>query len=233
MVLTEMPEVHDTLNPKLWDGDKLKSDVREAALEVADTFMKDLEIQFTPVDILLLGSNASYNYTDHSDLDLHLVANYDLMDASPEIVQAMYNSARAQFNKNYDITIKGIGVELYVEDVHTSTISNGIYSVMHDEWIKYPLKIEVPDVDLEPELSDTYDMVNEAIAEYNLDAIDDTINELYRMRKNSIAVDGEYGKGNLIFKEIRNAGLLDELKVARLELLSSELSLESLKCPIN
>ena len=47
------------------------------------------------------------------------------------------------------------------------------------------------------------------------------------MRKNSIAVDGEYGKGNLIFKEIRNDGLLTQIKDKVKELTSRELSLEN------
>ena len=40
-------------------------------------------------------------------------------------------------------------------------------------------------------------------------------------------VDGEFGKGNLIFKAIRNDGLLDELKEKRNEIKSKELSLEN------
>ena len=38
-------------------------------------------------------------------------------------------------------------------------------------------------------------------------------------------VDGEFGKGNIIFKTIRNDGLLDALKERRVELASKELSI--------
>ena len=40
--------------------------------------------------------------------------------------------------------------------------------------------------------------------------------------------DGEYAHGNLVFKEIRNLSLLQQLKDRLLELTSKELSLESL-----
>lgn len=48
------------------------------------------------------------------------------------------------------------------------------------------------------------------------------------IRKNSIAIDGEYGKGNQLFKSIRDLGLLDELKNRTNEVLSQDLSMESL-----
>ena len=40
----------------------------------------------------------------------------------------------------------------------------------------------------------------------SVDKIDDFIEDVYDLRKNSIAKDGEYGLGNLVFKEFRNLG---------------------------
>ena len=40
-------------------------------------------------------------------------------------------------------------------------------------------------------------------------------------------MDGEYGKGNLIFKELRNQGVLQALKDKKVELETKEMSLES------
>ena len=56
--------------------------------------------------------------------------------------------------------------------------------------------------------------------------IADFIESLYDLRRKSIAEEGEYGIGNLVFKEFRNRGYLDVLKTLRDELKSSELSLE-------
>ena len=55
------------------------------------------------------------------------------------------------------------------------------------------------------------------------------IDMLYLIRKNSIAADGEYGKGNQLFKEIRSVGLLKKLKDAYSDAVSKELSLEKMK----
>lgn len=48
------------------------------------------------------------------------------------------------------------------------------------------------------------------------------------MRKNSIAVDGEFGEGNLLFKELRNLGYKSKLKDKYRELTANDLTLESL-----
>jgi hypothetical protein len=48
------------------------------------------------------------------------------------------------------------------------------------------------------------------------------------IRHNGLAIDGEYGKGNQLFKELRSAGLLDKLKNSLNDLLSNRLSLEEL-----
>ena len=61
------------------------------------------------------------------------------------------------------------------------------------------------------------------------DDIFDFITELYNLRKESIANEGEYGLGNLVFKEFRNLGYLDNLKKLRRDEKSKELSLESIK----
>ena len=45
------------------------------------------------------------------------------------------------------------------------------------------------------------------------------------MRTKSLIKDGEFGEGNLIFKEIRRLNILDDLRDLRVELESKELSL--------
>ena len=58
--------------------------------------------------------------------------------------------------------------------------------------------------------------------------INDFIEDIYDLRKESMEKEGEYGLGNLVFKEMRNLGYLDHLKELKNELKSEELSLENL-----
>lgn len=62
-----------------------------------------------------------------------------------------------------------------------------------------------------------------------LQEIDNLINDIYKLRQQSIQQDGEFGIGNLVFKEFRNMGYLDSLKELKRKLQSKEMSLESLK----
>jgi len=61
------------------------------------------------------------------------------------------------------------------------------------------------------------------------DAIAKFIEDIYDLRKQSIATEGEYGLGNLVFKEFRNLGYLDNLKELRKQEKGKELSLEQLE----
>ena len=61
-----------------------------------------------------------------------------------------------------------------------------------------------------------------------LEKIDDMIEDIYDLRKQGMARDGEMDILNLIFKEFRNLGYLDNLKELRKKEISKELSLEQL-----
>lgn len=231
-IITEALEVHETLNPKIWDtNDNLLPDVRDKILEIVEEFKNTIksmtEIELNPIDIYLLGSNASYNYTDHSDMDVHIVVNLEMIDDNVGLVQTVMNFSRSDFNSSYDLSIHGIEVELYVEDVNASTMSNGIYSVLHNEWIKKPQPIEVPEVDIEADIDEWKTRINDALDKKDTQLINDTIDALYLLRKNGLLAEGEYGKSNQIFKEIRSLSLLQDLKDTYMDLRSQELSLEN------
>lgn len=215
------------LNPKIWEDKKLRKDVRETIIDIVSEFMDNLIIPVEILDVRVVGSNASYNYTEHSDLDVHIISNLELVGSPTEIVQALYNSERSNFNRTHNIKIKGIEVELYVEDVNSAVTSNGIYSVIDDVWIKEPQIIKERSVKIDKnELQDLVDSVQSVLADGDSGDIKDCIDMLYLMRKDSIAIDGEYGVGNLLFKEIRNRGLLNDLKDKYNEMISDELTLE-------
>lgn len=230
MLLTEKFEVHDTLNPKLWDNNKLNNDVKIKIIEIVDQFASTCDVPLHIVDVHLVGSQASYNYTNNSDLDVHIISNFELVDCSKEVLQVAYNSVKAKFNSDYDITIKGIDVEIYVEDVNSSVMSNGIYSLYRDTWIKFPKKLtDVPQVDISQELSAWTSRITQAISSKNSETIEKIIDDLYLVRKHALESEGEYSAMNQLFKEVRNIGLLDKLKDSYKQFRSKELSLESLQ----
>lgn len=220
-------QINDTLNPKLWDGNKLKSDVREKLLDIVDEFKDYVDLDIKILDAHIVGSNASYNYTDHSDLDLHVVVNFETLDASEEVVNALFNSEKKSFNDDYDLEMSGVNVEIYVEDVKAATVSNGIYSLFEDKWIKEPVKetVSFDDDAVDAKVEELRPQIVNALNGLDSRVVTDVIDDLYLIRKNGLATGGEYSVDNQVFKSIRNEGLLDKLKDKLLELRSKELSI--------
>lgn len=225
-----MIEYHDILNPKLWLDNKLIPEVKTKLIEIYQTFinkLKENEIPIDVIDVLLLGSNAAYNYTDNSDIDLHIVTDFEDLGLNSTLTQLFYNNEKSKFNDDYDITIKGLPVELYIEDINAGTKSNGIYSLLQDKWIKFPEFNPPKEIDYSFLLNTYQNKVNKAL-EGTPEQIKNIINEIKMLRKLSLMNDGEYSKGNLVFKELRNNGSIDNLYNKLHELTSKKLSLEKM-----
>lgn len=227
--------IKNTLNNKLFNDNKqLKPEVLEGLRKIVDRFITELKEEHIPLDVLdywLVGSNASFNYKPTSDIDVHLIADLSKVSKDPGVLQILYNYFKSVFNSKYDITCKGLPVELYVEDVESSSVSNGVYSIMNNKWIKFPKEIDEPDIDI-AESEEYRDLLKE-YSHLSDDKCEEFINKLYMLRKESLINDGEYGKGNLIFKKFRDDGLLDILKERRDAYTSDDLTVESLREAIN
>ena len=231
MQLHESFVVHSTLNPDLFDSSNtMYPEVRDALINIADYFLVDyLDFPIPVLDIRVVGSNASYNYNDTSDIDLHIVTNFEQLTSCPEIIEKLFQSEKSRFNKDYDILVKGREVEVYVEDVKSGATSNGIYSILTNDWVKFPEKIKnvhIPDTSID--LAKWKDEIEEILHIGTISDIEDCINRLYLMRTDWIAAQGEYSYGNQLFKDIRALGLLDELKQKLKQKKSSDLTLEDL-----
>ena len=186
-----------------------------------------LDFEIPVLDVHLVGSNASFNYTDTSDIDLHIVTNFEMIeDISSEKIQTLFNLEKSSFNASYNIFIKGREVELYIEDVNAGAVSNGVYSLFNDDWIRFPSPISAKKLDTSKDLADYVERIDRALDSNSSDEVQNMINDIYNMRKTSLIRDGEYGYGNQLFKDIRSIGKLDELKRKFKEFKSYELTLE-------
>lgn len=235
--LEENIEKHDDLNPALFNQDAtLKPDVKEKINEIVEEFLKDfieVEVELTVQDIILTGSNASYNYTKDSDLDIHIIADTSKIEDTLNLHKVIYNAYKSAFNKKFEIELNKVPVEIYVETQDTPLVSNGIYSVMNDNWVKEPVKEDIPEVDQEAidkafkPWEERYNTLLNKITDDTEDEseIDKFIDELYELRTKGLAGEGEYSIENLVFKEMRNNGYLDNLKELRHKVIAQRLSL--------
>lgn len=218
---------HEELNPKLFNGLELKPEVKEKLNEIAEAFKEYLDIPEDAIlDERITGSSASYNYTEYSDLDLHLIIDYEKVHEDCPLVEGYLWSYKSQFNANHDISIYGIPVEVYAEDSKQEAISNGVYSLMEDKWLKEPKKI--PPTDNDEDVQAKYQELKDAIDKCDdSEVANELLDKIYTMRKSGLAEVGEFSTENMAFKLLRNDGSIDKLKKLKKEKVDKQLSLES------
>ena len=204
------------LNQSIWDGEKLNMLVRERLLKIADDFVKDLEIveRDEVEDIRLTGSLANYNYTSYSDIDLHVIVDFQKLSADAKFIESFFKNKRTIWNEQHDITIKGFDVELYVEDDNEEHHSTGIYSVLNDQWFKKP-KPTKKKIDKKAVLKKAKDITGRFKDLVEEGGTESTYRKLFKkiidMRKAGLEKEGEYSVENLAFKILRRAGVIKKI----------------------
>ena len=216
---------HNTLNPALWDNSQLNTEVRYKLMAIAMHFAKFLNVpKLNLRDITISGSNASFGYSESSDLDLHLVV--DMPKNRPELAE-LYSAKKNEYNFTHDIKIKGIDVELYVQDIQQPHRSAGIYSVFNDRWISKP-KHQPPtirDQDVKSKARNYAAKINAAMRANDLNKAKETMSEIRRLRQAGLEKGGEHSVENLAFKLLRARGKIDKFRNYINKLQSAELSL--------
>jgi hypothetical protein len=220
------------LNPRLWTNDEhLRPEVREQLLRIADDFAQSLGItDFELKDVTVSGSNAAYTYTPHSDIDLHLVVDLPKADQS-EVYRELFDAKKYQYNDMHNITIGGYDVELYVQDANQPHISQGIYSVLNDEWIQVPRrrKPDVDDISTQSKYQTLQQHIEQAINSGDYERISAMADKIKKMRQAGLEEHGEFGPENLAFKMLRSQGVIERLYTAKNAAKDQLLSLDERK----
>lgn len=235
MRVLEVIEYHEKLNPKLY-GDRenllLNKDVRKQLLKIADSFLKFIDLPKMKVeDIILTGSNANYNWTAQSDVDLHLIVDYKSIEKDCKFISAFFTDKKTLWNQNHDVTIHGHQVEVYVQDANEKHVATGIYSVQNDEWIKKPTynKPSSDDSAVAAKANHIKCEIDHIISTRSENMAIQRVKEKIRnMRKTGLTSKGEFSTENLAFKELRKSGYLEKLNKYKVDLEDKELSLEGL-----
>jgi hypothetical protein len=214
--------INETLNPDLWDENKkLKPEVKQTLQEIADDFADGFDYPLDVTDVIVTGSSANYNWNRFSDVDLHLVVDYDAIPESYMPAFLDYADAKRKlWNQEHNIELFGHEVEVYVQPEQGTLEAAGVYSLMKDEWLAEPKRQE-PKADkatVEKKAARFIDLVD-AIQEM-LDSGDDELafnsatilkDRIRKFRQSGLEKGGEFAAENLVFKTLRNDGTLERL----------------------
>ena len=225
------------LNPKIWESsDKMSPKVRDRLLDIAYEFIEFLGVDVVISDVVMTGSLANYNWSRFSDVDLHLIADFEqFSEKELPLYEELFRLKKTLFNDKHDITIYGYDVELYVQNDVESHFSSGEYSVLFDEWKNKPKKEKVKiDTELIKNKSEHWmKIIDEVINnsddksfESGVESIDKVKDKLKKYRTAGLEGGGEMSDENLVFKVLRRNGYIQKLFDFRNEYQDKKLSLK-------
>ncbi len=225
--IDENPEfvtVNKTLNPKLWQDGILDTEVAAKLEDIARAFEDFIGVDLEVIDYTITGSNANYTWTEYSDLDLHLIIPGTPTDEQREL----FNAKKALWSEQHDISIKGLPVECYVQGEDEPHHSTGVYSLSKDQWLVEPKKVKpsIDDAAIEAKKDAILAQIEQALLSRDLAKLRSVKDKITQMRKAGLERAGGWSVENLVFKILRNLGLIDQITEKIRELEDAELSLE-------
>jgi hypothetical protein len=217
-----------TLCSDLWEGNILNEKIKNKLVKIAKDFFNDVELETDIIDIHLTGSMVNYNYTEDSDIDVHIVIDFKDVNEDTDLVKKAVDGQRFIWNLRHNINIKGHDVELYIQDIKDeppgSRAQSGLYSLLNDEWIKKPVydppNVDTEDVNVKYDAR-VYDILRfEKISKQDLSPMEseeyyNSAKELkakiMKSRKAGLEEEGEFSIENLVFKKLRKENKIKKL----------------------
>jgi hypothetical protein len=227
--LSSFKKKHE-LVPNIWNPDgKLNSRIRLKLLDIADDFWEYVNLTWVkPSGIILTGSICNFNWSQYSDIDLHLIVDFDEIDEKIEFVKDYLDSKKNEWNNEHSgLQIMGYPVELYVQNLGEMPESNGIYDLEENDWVREPNPDDIKSIGLNKFsikekaakimtiIDDMYDVLASTDDSHKIEQMGDDASYLWKkvkeMRKSSLENNGESGSGNVCYKYLRRTGYLDRL----------------------
>jgi hypothetical protein len=219
---------HDEYNPWLFDGDHLKPVIKRQLETIADDFIEFMGIPELAIeDIIITGSNVAYTYTSHSDIDLHLLVDFAKLPES-DVYKELFNAKKSLYNDTYEITIRDIPVEVYVQDTAQSHTSLGEYSLYKDMFTRIPTKkrANLDEISAASKFERLEQLALEGLKSDDIEKVNGVLSIIKRYRQSGLDNKGEFGPENLAFKAVRSKGYFQALFDRRNKLRAEQLSLE-------
>jgi predicted nucleotidyltransferase len=222
-------EYHDKLNPEIWEHGKLKPEIKNKLLEVAQAFLESIDLDIDVEDILFTGSLANYNYTPFSDIDLHILTDFKEYKVEQDLLKDYLKAKKTVWNSAHNIQIKGYDVEAYVQDKNEKHYATGIYSIKNDAWLVAPSKAKpINQEEVLAKVKSMKDAIDHALSDKcDLECAENIKEKIMKTRQAGLEKAGEFSVENLAYKELRRSGDLERLIQGVLTKKDNELSIKN------
>jgi predicted nucleotidyltransferase len=235
-------ETKETLSDQIFEEKKghfvMRGEIKKRLIEVSNDFIESLGVECFIHDVVLTGSLANYNWSQYSDVDLHILIDFDELDKDSKkdsivlhsIMKEFFDAKKNVWNEKHEIKIKGYDVEIYVQDVNEEHISSGVYSILHNKWVLEPKK-DKPNIDdrkiLEKgeEFGKKIDRLIQTPKDITIDQLEDLRKKIKEFRQSGLESGGEYSYENLTFKLLRRNGYIQKLLRLKTQLTDKKLSI--------
>lgn len=229
-------ETKESLSDNIFEkSDKdfiMRPEIRKRLMEIANDFMDSLGIEFFIHDIVLTGSLANYNWSSFSDVDLHILVDFEDSKFNLALIKEFFDAKKNIWNEKHNIVIKGFDVEIYVQDVNELHISSGVYSILHNKWIIEPKKneVKIDDRKIIEKAEEFMDKIDELVKVGSkgkdvLKKIEELRKKLKKFRQTGLDTGGEYSYENLTFKLLRRNGSIQKLLDLKSHIVDKKLSI--------
>ena len=215
-------KIKDSLNPQIWPDGQLDPQVQKKLLRIANGFIKDIKIPKGSKikDIIFTGSLANFNWSKFSDIDIHVILDYNQFDGDPKMIEGFFKAQKDLWELEHDIRIFDFPVQAYAQDSNQELMATAVYSILKDKWVKKP-KRETFNIDKKSikkkaeafisKLKDIRDDYKNHDYQSVVDKVTKVKDKIKQMRKAGLENGGEFSLENIVFKTLRRTPFMDIL----------------------
>jgi hypothetical protein len=179
---------------------------------------------------------ANYNWSDFSDVDIHVVLDFDEFKGDSELISDYFFKVGENFKHAHNIMFLQYNMEFFIQDSNENYVKDeGVYSILYDRWLQEPkhLKPNFNEVKIEKYVNHFLLNIKNNLSDYQngqltkkefLDKTSELTDSLRKFRKSGLDSKGEFSDKNIAYKYLRRLGVLDKIKTFKAKVFDKDVS---------
>ena len=83
----------------------MRDEIKKRLLEISNDFIDSFGVEFFIHDVVLTGSLANYNWSQYSDVDLHILIDFEESKYEIKILKEFFDAKKNVWNEKHNIKI--------------------------------------------------------------------------------------------------------------------------------